>query len=54
MEAALRETLSFRSGPDGRNRHLWRVAYKVEADERGRQGLAPRLENSVSVLLQHQ
>jgi hypothetical protein len=23
MEAALRDTLTFRSGPDGRNRHLW-------------------------------
>jgi hypothetical protein len=23
MEAALRETLRFRSGPDGRNKHLW-------------------------------
>ena len=23
MEAALRETLTFRSGPDGRNEHLW-------------------------------
>jgi hypothetical protein len=23
MEAAVREALTFRSGPDGRNKHLW-------------------------------
>jgi hypothetical protein len=34
MEAALRETLRFRSGPNGRNKQLGAdrvVAYKVEA-----------------------
>jgi hypothetical protein len=55
MEAALRETLRFRSGPDGRNKHRWsgtggglQGRGPLSAAGKGR----PEGHNTVSVLLQ--
>jgi hypothetical protein len=57
MEAALRETLRFRSGPDGRNKQLWSglgdgLQGRGPLSAAGK-GLPPKARNTVSVLLQH-
>jgi hypothetical protein len=57
MEATLRETVRFRSGPDGKNKHLWSgsgggLQGKGPLSAAGK-GLPRRLETVVSALLQH-